>query len=118
MQGLEVPVDRLDAYGVAYVRFAIRHPVHMRLMFTMQIDEPPNEEIGRDAFELLEGAAVAVAGPDVDPKHAALAAWSLSHGLSMLILDRRIPEELVADEVSVEAMARSIYALWRGPLRG
>ncbi|MCA9649634.1 MAG: TetR/AcrR family transcriptional regulator [Myxococcales bacterium] len=117
MEGLDDPRDRLDAYGVAYVRFAVQHPVHLRVMFTAELEGCP-EDLGREAFELLEHTAVAVVGPGVDPRAAAAAAWSLPHGLSMLILDGRIPAEVVADEAAVEALARSVYALWRGPLGG
>lgn len=118
MVGLETPLARLDAYGVAYVRFALRRPVHLRLMFTYQFDPLGRPDIGVNAFDLLRDAAVAVAGPDVDPQLAALAAWTVPHGLSMLVLDQRIPAELTQDEDAIEALARSIYAMWRGPLAG
>ena len=117
MEGLDDPRERLDAYGVAYVRFALENPVHLRVMFTMQYESPDDAaDSGAAAFELLQEAAAAVAGPDVDSYTAAFAAWSLPHGLSMLVLDGRVPDELVEDEDAVECLARTVYAMWRGPL--
>lgn len=117
MKAVKTPRERLDEYGVAYVRFALEHPVHVRIMFTMQYDQTPEAEgVGRVAFQLLEEAAVAVAGPDVDPREVAVAAWTLPHGLSMLILDKRIPVEFVETTDDAERLARQVYALWRGPL--
>ncbi|MCX4239671.1 TetR/AcrR family transcriptional regulator [Paraliomyxa miuraensis] len=119
MDGLTDPRKRLDAYGVAYVRFALEHPVHHRVMFTLQPDDDSlTAGLGREAFELLQAAAVAVTGPEVDPRHAAVAAWSIPHGLSMLILDGRVPAGLVTDEDAAEDLARAVLSLWRGPLGG
>lgn len=119
MADLTDPRDRLDAYGIAYVRFALEHPVHLRVMFTAELDPTlADSDDPQLAFELIRDTAAAVAGPDVDPDAAALAAWSLSHGLSMLILDGRVPEEHVGTPEAVDQLARSIYALWRGPLGG
>ncbi|MBX2812082.1 MAG: TetR/AcrR family transcriptional regulator [Myxococcales bacterium] len=117
MDQLEDPRDRLDAYGVAYVRFAIEHPVHLRVMFTQQFEVPDELEYpGAPAFELLRETAAAVVGPDHDPLIAAAAAWSLPHGLSLLVLDQRLPSEHIMNIDAVETLARQIYAMWRGPL--
>lgn len=118
MEGLDDPRARLDAYGVAYVRHAIEHPEHHRVMFTAEKKGPEDvkSSTGQRAFELLVEAASAMAGPDEDPHEAAVAAWSLPHGLSMLILDGRIPAEHVDTVERVESLARTCYRLWRGPL--
>lgn len=109
--------EKLDAYGIAYVRFAFENPVHHRVMFTAEF---PTDDAGADpdarAFELLVETASQVAGPDVDPQVAALAAWSLSHGLSMLILDARVPAEHIQTPDQVEALARTVFSLWRNKL--
>lgn len=112
------PRDRLDAYGIAYVRFAAEHPVHHRVMFTSQIDEATADpDKGGRAFSMLVEAAQRVVGPEVDAEAAAVAAWSLSHGLSMLILDGRVPRQHVETPDDVETLARTVFSLWRGPLR-
>ncbi len=116
MEGIEDARDRLDAYGLAYVRFAIEHPVHVRVMFTLQFDVKGGEDKGAPAFELLEKTAAEAAGEDADPQVAAVAAWALPHGLSMLILDGRIPPEHVGDAEAVEVLAKAVYGMWRGAL--
>ncbi|MFK7984595.1 MAG: TetR/AcrR family transcriptional regulator [Sandaracinaceae bacterium] len=109
--------ERLDAYGVAYVRFAILHPEHHRLMFASELDSSaatPEDLADADAaFELLQRLAGDVAGPEEDSLLAAVAFWSLVHGLSMLILDGRIPPEHIADEAQVDALTRATFAQWR-----
>jgi AcrR family transcriptional regulator len=116
MAGIDDPRDRLDAYAVAYVRFAIEHPVVFRLMFTSQFEHDGVEPVDGGAFDLLVMTAATVAGPAVDARLAAAASWALPHGLAMLILDRRIPAEQVPGPDEAAALARTILQLWRGPL--
>lgn len=111
MQGLSDPDACLDAYGAAYVRFAFEHPVHHRVMFTSEL-EPPEGTRPDDAFQLLVDTAAAAA-PNASPELAALARWSLPHGLSMLILDRRVPAEVVRSGDDAEKLAREVIAHWR-----
>ena len=113
------PVDRLDAYGVAYVRFAADHPVHHRVMFSAAIGTTEDVHEGEDrAFDLLLKAARDVVGASgADPLEAALAAWSLPHGLTMLILDGRVPAHLAGTPALAEGLARRVIQQWRGPLQ-
>jgi AcrR family transcriptional regulator len=111
MEGLTDPDARLDAYGAAYVRFAFEHPVHHRVMFTSDL-EPPADAQPDDAFALLLEAAAA-STPGARPELAALARWSLPHGLSMLILDGRVPPEVVRTGNEAEQLAREVIAHWR-----
>ena len=86
------------ATGRAYVRFALANPALFRLAFT-------HAEIGHDvrtedddASRLLLHYARAFGG-----EHAqwlALQAWSVAHGLAMLMLDERIaPDDATIDAV-------------------
>lgn len=80
------------ATGVAYVRFAHEEPAVFRLSFTRQMPERKQEgaDGGEVAYSLLRvGVAQTMTHLD-DPEVAALHAWSLVHGLAMLVLDRRI----------------------------
>ncbi len=94
------------ATGVAYVRFAHDEPAIFRLSFTRQMPERRGEDGtdgGDTAYNLLR-AGVAQALPHLrEQDAAALHAWSLVHGLAMLILDRRIAwdEAMVADVVGL-----------------
>ena len=122
MAELEQPRERLDAYGAAYVRFAVENPVLFRVMFTAEIDGDPKAKTpgmadDGGAFNLLVEATAAVIGGTPDQALlAAIASWSLPHGLAMLILDGRIPAERASTPEDAEALAREVIAQWRGPL--
>jgi AcrR family transcriptional regulator len=113
MVGLEDPVSRLHAYGVAYVRFALKHPERFRLMFTRAIDlscTPGAAGAADDAYGLLRESVLAVVGETTEPEGAAVAFWALPHGLAMLALDGRIPAARVATAGAVERLTRACYA--------
>jgi AcrR family transcriptional regulator len=101
-----------DAVGRAYVRFALDNPTLFRMMMTTRhavdfLDMPA----GRDssALQLLRDniASLAPAGASPEQRRvAALRAWSIVHGLAMLMLDNQVPAEdalidAVIDSVSV-----------------
>lgn len=108
-------VERLDAYGVAYVHFAVEHPARFRLMFAAALEPPAGsaQMNGGRAYARLRECVRAVVG-DVDDLDAAAAAyWALPHGLAMLILDGRIPRERAANARAIEALTRASFAHWR-----
>ena len=90
------------ATGAAYVRFALANPALFRLTF--QHPAPPGlmrrEEGAPDAMGFLLANARAYAPATVDPQIFALQAWSLAHGLAMLMLDGQVP----ADDGVIEAV--------------
>lgn len=95
------------ATGIAYVRFAHDEPAVFRLSFTRQMSERCREE-GADggdvAYNLLRvGVSQGLPHLEDQADVAALHAWSLVHGLAMLILDRRIEwdEEMVGRVVGM-----------------
>jgi len=90
------------ATGIAYVRFAHDEPAVFRLSFTRQMAE--RCEVGTDGGEVgynLLRAGIAQTMPYLDdPDAAALHAWSLVHGLAMLVIDRRIAwDEALVEKV-------------------
>lgn len=94
------------AIGVAYVRFAHEEPAVFHLSFTRQMSGRSREREG-DGGEIAYGllrAGVTQTMPHLDnPESAAVHAWSLVHGLAMLVLDRRIEwnEALVEQVVAM-----------------
>ena len=85
-----------DATGRAYVRFALEKPALFRLVFANPAegrrrladpDDPP------EAMKFLRANAAAVAPAGTDPNVLALAAWSIAHGLAMLILDGQVSDD-------------------------
>jgi AcrR family transcriptional regulator len=116
MADLKEPRARLDAYGVAYVRFAIARPEHFRIMFASELDADAGTDEDRAAsdaaFNLLDACSAALV-PAEEVEAASVSYWSLVHGLSMLILDGRIPEEHLGSDAAVEALTRQMFARWR-----
>lgn len=127
------PAAHLQAFGIAYVLFATRHPGLFRLMFgpelsRVELQDSFRAEAGDSYGMLVEGCTAVLAESDSDmpPERFALAAWSLVHGLSHLLIDRRsaiIARTLSGDggtdqddEAAVEAVAERVTAvLLRGP---
>jgi AcrR family transcriptional regulator len=105
----------LDA-ALAYVRFAIEHPGHYRVMFDKSLVDASNRELvdaeAAAGAELAEGVASL---PDphaqADPTGARLAAWSLVHGFSMLWLNDAVNAEVKAADpmAEVKRIARMLF---------
>lgn len=95
------PRRRLQELGVSYVRFAVTHPSHLRIMFGPEIRDktahPALHAAAERAFGLLVGAITEAqdaghvrAG---NPRDLAVAAWALVHGLSALLIDGQLRDE-------------------------
>jgi AcrR family transcriptional regulator len=90
------PMDGFNAMGRVYVRFALRNPAIFRLMFGGFIAERRDRELTDAENRLWEGLSRAVASllpadSDGEARHVtALRAWSLVHGLSLLLLERQV----------------------------
>ena len=94
-----------NATGVAYVRFALAHPSLFRLIFRQPLGEAKMDS-GDDAMTFLLANAAALAPSGVDARVFALQAWSVAHGLAMLMLDGAVPidDALIARVVDAHAM--------------
>jgi len=89
--------DFLDA-ALAYVRFALGHPGHYEVMFDKSLYDASDPELV--SAETAAGAELAAGVGTLDdpranddPQAAALAAWSLVHGFSLLWLNKAIDGE-------------------------
>jgi hypothetical protein len=93
------PLKQLQEIGIAYVDFAMEHSSHYRLMFgaygaTSAQHYPELGQATTQAFMVLvdcvkTGQQQGVIRLD-DSNQLALAAWSLTHGLAMLLIDNQI----------------------------
>jgi len=93
----------IDA-GMAYVRFAIGHPGHYSVMFDRSLVDPEDPEliaaVAAAGTELAQGVGTLDdARATGDPQAAALAAWSLVHGFSLLWLNKAIDND--ADPIAI-----------------
>jgi len=107
------PDRQLQELGVAYVRFALAHPSHLRVMFGPEIRDksahPTLKAAGDRAFSLLVRAISdgqrAGRVQRGDTEELAVAAWALVHGLSALIIDgqlrKRVPNEREAQRLAM-----------------
>ena len=88
----------LAGIAAAYVRFGVEQPAHYRLMFGAELADkaryPSLQAAGDAAFAVLTGAlerGQASGQVRQGPVHdQALAAWSLVHGLTTLVIDQRV----------------------------
>jgi AcrR family transcriptional regulator len=85
--------------GVAYVRFAVTHRAHFEVMFRPELyrTDDPNLVRARDGARSLLYPPAATTSPDGDAVRAAVAAWSLVHGLATLWLNHNLPPQLGDD---------------------
>jgi AcrR family transcriptional regulator len=95
---------QLEESGWAYAQFALAHPDHVRVMFDVPVTEPQAYPgllaAGSRAFNVLveiieagQSAGENVAG---NSQQLAFAAWSMAHGLGLLLANRRAPPEVWA----------------------
>lgn len=95
------PGENLGRIGVAYVRFAVGHPSHFRVMYGAGQGDvasfPEMAEAGRGAFEVLvqtvEAGVRAGELRDEPIPSLSLAAWSIVHGLASLLVEGKLPPE-------------------------
>lgn len=109
--------ERLLQIGQAYVRCARAQPARFRLMFAPQLagvtSYPTLSAASDRAFGLLMSAACAhdsINGPEL-----ALTGWSLSHGLSNLLIDGALDHVPGALQDS-EALVRQLTLRALGPI--
>ena len=107
------PLKRLEAIGMAYVQYALAHPIHYRVMFgsynVTASEEPALVEASQQSYDvLLEAIKTAQAAQVIrsgDPQLLAMAAWSLTHGLAMLLLENCVASQ---EEQSPDMLAAAV----------
>ncbi|MEM7323012.1 MAG: TetR/AcrR family transcriptional regulator [Actinomycetota bacterium] len=110
--GEERPEDKINAVGIAYLRFAVEHRSYFELMFRSEMHNAKNEEFldtSTGAFSVVTSIAeqlLAIGDDDDsgprDPTSAlplAFRAWSQVHGLATLWLDGAITHFWDGDDI-------------------
>ena len=116
------PVEHLMACGRAYVRFGVEQPQLLQLMFGQAIpDWSAHPTLQESATALAQTLAGVVAAGQADGSIRAaplgdvtLTAWSLVHGLAMLLAGRRIPVPEIDDAFIEHMAAQAVSLLVRG----
>ena len=119
------PVQQLKASGRCYVRFGIERPNLLQLMFGPEIQDWNSHAklaaAGRQFAALLDDlvrdgqASGELRGGD--PRELGLAAWSIVHGLTLLLAGQRIPGVPVDEAVAARAAHRCTELMIEGLLR-
>lgn len=92
------PYQRLRKIGIAYLLFAYDNPDQFGLMFSREVSNSQTLEqadIVNENLTTLRAALGDLLGIDAEAKdcrleHAVLTAWSLVHGLAMLVVEDRV----------------------------
>lgn len=93
------------ATGKAYVAFALANPALFRLIFSSAVLElaglPSEKEDGASLLLMEFAASVAGGAGAEEARKIAAQSWALVHGLAVLILDKRLPNDpnLVANVI-------------------
>jgi AcrR family transcriptional regulator len=112
---------QLCALGLGYIRFALAHPGHFRVMFRAELHaHRAPEPAGEDGFEMLRRAVVRCQtdglAPAGDPTPLILAAWTCVHGASSLWIDGSLRNQAIAGDP--EAFANLISGTITGLIAG
>lgn len=116
------PREAFQAIGEAYITVAMMNPPRFRVTFGQMPLDWSNPELRREAhraFDILERQIRAVRGdsgtgdPALDTQAASVAAWSIVHGFSTLLLDGRLTMFGVDAERSerIRIFARKMLAM-------
>lgn len=90
-EGIDDPLERLRAFGMAYVRFALAHPEHYRLATMDPCPRPDVDTVlAQGAFvhftSVVEECIGAGVFPVGDPLAVTLDLWSAAHGIAALMI--------------------------------
>jgi AcrR family transcriptional regulator len=114
-QSARSATEQIETLGRAYVRFACHHPQLYRLMFGAGVADwrahPDVAEAKKSSYSPVQKALAAYLATmsDNNPdavETAAVAAWALAHGLSMLLIDGALDAPRGADEGIEPLVAR------------
>jgi len=97
---------RFQQMGIVYIRFAIEHPAHYRLMYgkeALKRDQYPELDAAANAtfYELVDIIKMYQVSGHIKPENAealTYIAWSTVHGLASLLIDGQMlfPDDLEA----------------------
>jgi|SRR5579863_4395133 AcrR family transcriptional regulator len=123
------PITRLQAIGLAYVRFAIHHPGHFRVMFRSDSADWAKHPTLLEAVQLPLVLLTSTAEETkrtrkltAPPTELVLSSWSMVHGLATLWVDGPLRPILgSSDPKAIEELAARVIAFWTmilGPEEG
>lgn len=99
------PLERLQKLGMKYVNFSVKNPAHFKVMFEYELSDYDKycnlQKISDGCFDCLQQTVNdCLALPNVrkiNPMVAQFTAWSMVHGLSMLLMNQSLMEHMERD---------------------
>jgi AcrR family transcriptional regulator len=112
--GSNIPAERLQRAGVAYVEFSMRDPESFAVMFSTEPKEklpPAAREASKRCFSLLLSLVRdCLNRPDhPDPEPVALAAWAHVHGIAQLALQGHLGLKSRSQLIKFAEFATAIF---------
>lgn len=115
--------ERMHSLARGYVRFAVDQPMAFRLMFGAELsgyDDPVLQAAAQESFAFIQAVVAARldenVGGHVSATEAGLGAWSLVHGLAMLIVDGKV--DWPAKEPERNALVNRVATVYSAGLAG
>lgn len=107
---------------IVYVRFALEHPGLFRALFHRDLadlrDYPHLAQMRATQFQMMiDFFASVIEGKKRDVVNAALAHWSMSHGLAVLLVDGQVPPDALKG-TTPGALAQALAGLLEQGIRG
>lgn len=108
-EAAETPQEKLEALGLAYILYATQHPREFGLMFGPADTPFLSKAIPSEApvFRVLLEVVSAFGIDDDQGFTAAVSAWSLVHGLAVLLISGPL-QPLATDKSQVEQLAKEV----------
>ena len=114
------PVARLQAIGLAYVRFAVHHPGHFRVMFRSDPADWAKYPSLLEAVQLPLVLLTSTANETrrsrklaAQPTELVLSSWAMVHGLATLWVDGPLRPILgSSDARAIEDLAARVIVFW------
>ena len=96
------PLERMHKLGTRYVEFAELFPAHFKVMFEYDLSDYDKycelHEVSDNSFQCLKDTVnECLALPNarkIDPSVAQFGAWSMVHGLSVLLMNQSLIEHM------------------------
>lgn len=107
----ETPTEKLHALGLAYIRYATGHTAEFRLMFRLEIASPLEfpDPTTAPVFRVLLSVIAESGESEKVQTTTAIAAWSLVHGLAVLLIDGPL-RTLAKNDAVFETLLQDVTA--------
>jgi AcrR family transcriptional regulator len=110
-QDKTTPTEKLHALGLAYIHYAVHHPDEFRIMFRPEMSSPLEfpDPTTAPVFRVLLSVIASSSENEQQQLTTAIAAWSLVHGLAVLLIDGPL-HSFTKSQVGLEGLVKGVTA--------